>query len=620
MKKISLYITLLFLSGLISCRKDFLDQVPNDRPTLKDIFQRRSTVENYLAGIYAYLPDESAQRFVTNGAGGLGSSGPWTGASDEAKYAWTFVYSGNMNLGSWAPTDGNINTFWTRYYQGIRSAGYFLAHVDECTELGEALNKQYKAEARALRAIYYFYLTRIFGPVMLLGDEDGAIAPDAPTSAMQVPRNSYDECINYIVSELDAAAANLGLPVNEELGRINRPVALTYKIEALTFAASPLFNGNTDYAALKNKDGKQLISQQYDASKWQKAAEAAKAFITEFVPGTFDLYRENSGSTYNPYLSCRNVIIIDWNKEWIHARPAANVTWMQYDRCPRHDGAPSGQKAAGALSVSQKMVDAYFMANGLSPVTGYNADGTPIVNPASGYQTTGFSSFRAPFDAAARNTYNQWINREPRFYVGVTYDGSYWLNQSGYTAANPLITQLQYSGNSGHKGSGSDYSVTGYSVRKNVTTGAHSTGNRGILLFRLANIYLNYVEALQESNPSDPDILKYVNLIRNRAGIPEYGGGSGQIPVPADMKEAIRKERRVELAFENVRYFDTRRWKIAEQTDAGPFYGLNIDKDGADFYTPTIIETRVFQKKHYLFPIPQSETFINKELVQNTGW
>jgi hypothetical protein len=139
---------------------------------------------------------------------------------------------------------------------------------------------------------------------------------------------------------------------------------------------------------------------------------------------------------------------------------------------------------------------------------------------------------------------------------------------------------------------------------------------------RLAQIYLDYAEALNESDPGSTDITKYINLIRERAGIPQYGT-STDLPVPATqeaMRQAIRLERRVELAFECVRYFDTRRWKIAEQTDAGPFSGLNIDADGPAFFTTKVFETRVFAKKNYLFPIPQDEMNKDKLLVQNTGW
>jgi hypothetical protein len=120
------------------------------------------------------------------------------------------------------------------------------------------------------------------------------------------------------------------------------------------------------------------------------------------------------------------------------------------------------------------------------------------------------------------------------------------------------------------------------------------------------------------------ETLKYLNLIRERAGIPQYGAGANALPVPAsqaEMREAIRKERRVELAFENSRFFDVRRWKIAEQTENGPIWGLDINATTEPgFYNLTSFETRVFSKKHYLFPLPQSEINNDVELVQNTGW
>ena len=148
-------------------------------------------------------------------------------------------------------------------------------------------------------------------------------------------------------------------------------------------------------------------------------------------------------------------------------------------------------------------------------------------------------------------------------------------------------------------------------------------GGRGWVLYRLANVYLNYVEALNESSPGDADIVRYLNLIRQRAGIPLYGAGAGMIAIPtaqSDMRDAIRRERRVELAFENTRFFDTRQWKIATQTDNGPALGLNITQDPPAFYNVVSFENRIFQQKHYLFPIPQNEININKALVQNSGW
>lgn len=603
---------------LCSCEEGFLDQVPDDRLTEADVFANLQNTEMFLANVYANIPDEFAQRFVGSGQG-HGNSGPWTGASDEAEYAPWSTVPNQVNTGSWNSGSDWIGTFWSNYYQGIRNATYFIENADQCEVCGKARITQYKAEARALRAMFYYYLMRMFGPVILLGDE--VIPADASLEQIILPRSSMDDCVNYVVSELEKAAAALpsAPTATDAYSRMTRSTALAFKQEVLLMGASPLFNGNTDYAAMINKDGTVLINQTYDAGKWARAAQAAKAYIDEFVPAYHDLYRANDASgNFSAFISCRDVVLVSWNKEWILGRTATDVTTRQYDVTPYHSGAPEGSRGGGGLGATQNMVDAYFMANGTSPVTGYNADGTPIVNAASGYQTTGISLFKAPDDTQARETFNQWINREPRFYVGITYDGRLWLN----TNTPSLVTYTRYAGNSGASQSTWDFSVTGYIARKNMITGDRTVGGRSLLLYRLANVFLNYAEALNESDPGHPDILIYLNRIRERAGIPGYGDNP-DLPIPAsqaDMREAIRKERRVEFAFENIRFFDTRRWKIAEETDNGPFYGLNVRANPPDFYTRTVFENRVFDKKHYLFPIPQDETLINDLIVQNTGW
>jgi hypothetical protein len=601
-----------FLLLLGSCKK-YLQTVPNDILTIDSIFTSKANVDEYLANIYSSLPDEMVQRFPP-----YLNAGVWEGASDDAKYNWDFVYTNEMNLSVWSNTDGTVSGYWDSYYQAIRNATDFMNRIDGANpkELPDSLKAEYKAEARGLRALFYFYLLRQYGPVVLLGDN--LISADASTTSVRLPRTPFDSCINFVITQLDSAYINLPYtPTGNQYGRIVRGVVKAYKEQALMLDASPLYNGNTDYAGLKNQDGTQLISQTYDASKWATAAAAALAFINEFVPGYYSLFVEaNADPTMQAYLSCKDVVLTDWNSEWIFA--ASNVgSYMRYDRTPKHVGGPSDQQGGGAFGATQTMVDAYFMANG-----------RPITDPASGYVSSGFSFYLSVGDEylnnqyglglTGHNTYNQWVGREPRFYIGVTYDSSYWLYQdNGYA---PIVTSFEYSGNSGRSQSTSDVSPTGYVARKNV---AANDDNRGALLLRLANIYLDYVEALNESDPSNPDILTYLNQIRQRADVPQYGTGTNALPVPStqdSMRIAIRNERRVELAFENVRYFDTRRWKIAPQTDAGPFYGMNLYADESAFYQKTQTETRVFYPRDYFFPIPESEVLIDNLIVQNTGW
>jgi hypothetical protein len=603
MRKITYIVLALAMFTMGSCKK-YLSQVPDDVITVDKIFASRINTQNFLNNIYHELPNELAQRY-----NGTDNSGPWTASSDEAKYKWDFNYSNNMNTSTWSNTDAAVSQYWNNYYKSIRNATYFIEKIDGANpaEVGPDVKKVYKAEARALRALYYYFLLRTYGPVPLIGETVQDV--NAPVADLRIARNSFDEGIDYVVAELDAAYTDLPLTTAaSDFGRITKGVCKGYKVEALLLKASPLYNGNTDFAALKNSDGKQLISQSYDEAKWTAAATAAKAFIDEFVPGTYKLYQvEDDDPFIAAYKSCRDVMTTTWNQEWIFARSNSG-NYLQYDRTPRHVGAPSsdqGYQGAGALGVTQTMVDAYFMANGHS-----------IDDATSGYVKTGFSSFQAPFDVIERSTYNQWVNREPRFYVGVTYNNSYWLNQVNNSN---IITNFFYNGNSGRSQSTSDVSPTGYVVRKNV---AADGSGRGALLLRLANIYLDYAEALNEATPGSADILKYVNLIRARAGVPQYGSTDLAAPAGQEaMRLAIRKERRVELAFENVRYFDTRRWKIADVTDNGAFYGMDMSKSDNSFYNNVQLETRVFRKERdYLFPIPKIETLKNNNMVQNPGW
>ncbi|MBN8720538.1 Starch-binding associating with outer membrane [Hydrobacter penzbergensis] len=595
-------VLVLLLLVLVStgCKK-FLSQVPDDRLTIEETFRNRSTAEKFLASVYSYIPREWSQRFVGNS-----NSGPWTGASDEAEYLWGFVASNDINIGSWDAGSWFTQVFWRDFYRGIRSASIFIDNIDKVTvDINDEQKRRYKAEARALRAMYYFYLTRIYGPVVLMGNN--VIPVDVPASSINLPRNSMDECVEFIVSELDLAAKDLPTkPINDgNFARLTRGIALSFKARALLQAASPLYNGNTDYAALKNKDGKQLISQTYDEKKWQRAAAAYKAFIDEFVPGVYTLYRKNDASgNYSPFISLRDVMLDPWNQEVIFGRPD-DENARNYEVTPYHNGYASEVRGSGGLGATQRQVDAFFMANGRS-----------ITDPASGYVASGTSPFQAPDDNQNRDIFNQWVNREPRFYVNITYDNRKWLN----TNSGEVITRLYFKGNSG-KGTSNDYCPTGYVVRKGAKLTDWRNGQGVQVQYRLANLYLDYIEALNEYDPANSDILKYLNMIRDRAGIPGYGPGGLDIPAGKDaMRAAIWRERQVELCFENVRYFDTRRWKIAEQTDNGPAMGLNIDGTLPDFYNQKPFETRVFNKRHYFFPIPEQDINNNPQLVQNTGW
>jgi hypothetical protein len=581
-----------------SCQKGFLDQVPNDRLNIDDVFRTRGTTEQYLANVYAVIKGELDYNTGT----------PWEGLSSELDVTYNDYPTYTMNLGNWDRNRGDYN-YWGTYYQGIRSASYFMQRVGENQELSAAEIVQYRAEARFLRAYFYFMLMRQFGPVVLMPETP--IAPDAKLEDISIPRSSFDECVNYVSAEMDKAVADLPAQAASTLntGRINKGMALAFKSRMLLYAASPLFNGNTDYADFKNFDGKALINQTYDVSKWKKAADAAKAVID--LP-YYSLYKELDGTgKIKPYESLKNLFLKDWNTEIIMAKVTVNGMYS-IDK----NGSPYKVGGWSSWGPPQQHIDAYFMANGRS-----------IDDPASGYTETGVTATgNSYYDVGTSNMY---VNREPRFYVNITFNNSKWINTAFGTGGQPITISMVNGGNSG-KYNGRNYSRTGYCLRKQVnpssTVNPEKIAERTEVLIRLGEIYLNYAEALNEAEPGNPDIVKYLNMIRERAGIPQYGAGINPLPVPAnqaDMRTAIRKERTIELAFENGghRFFDTRRWKIAEQTEGGAFYGMDIDQTTNAAFTKRIVfEIRVFQKKNYLWNILQDELNKNKNLVENPSW
>ena len=576
------------------CEK-YLDQVPDDRITIDEVFRKKAPSEQFLANVYSFVPDES------NAIDGF----QWVGTSDEADLTWSGGPNYPVNIGNLGPANMQFEK-WGYYYQGIRSATYFMNHIDENDEIrelnGQQLIDQYKAEARFLRAYYYFLLMRQYGPVILLGEE--VISPDAPADEMQLPRSLFDDCVNYVVSELDQAAAVLplapqrnGQASDAEFGRATRGYALAVKSRLLLYAASPQYNGNTDVAGFTTAEGTPLISQVYDVEKWRRAADAAKALIDLDI---YSLYKHPSGDVIE---SLDGIFLEPWNSEQIFVRKGNDVARWDVHCMPRQAGGWSG------LGPTQETIDAYFMADGLLPSE------SPL------YFETGFTN------VDGLEIYNMYMNREPRFYHGVTYNNSIW--QGGRMNAPAPITFYR-SGPNGRDGHPTDFSKTGYLVRKNVGPGTNvgSGGNgqrqqRPIILFRLGEIYLNYVEALNEYDPGNSDILVYLNMIRERAGIPAYGGAAGQIPVPASqaaMREKIWAERRIELAYEGHRWFDIRRWKIAPEV-MGTMHGMDISKDGNEFYNRVATATpHLFRPSYYWWPISQYELDRNREIVQNPGW
>jgi hypothetical protein len=302
-----------------------------------------------------------------------------------------------------------------------------------------------------------------------------------------------------------------------------------------------------------------------DANLWQNAATAAKAVIDM---GGFNLY-----SPYAEVFTKTN------NSEIIFARQAGDDNF--WDVCNTPPGSRYG--GWGGTSPTQNFVDNYEMNNGKS-----------ITDPTSGY-----------------NASNPYANRDPRFYATILYNGAPWAG---------LNVETNVGGAEG-LGAG-DYTRTGYYLKKFVWEGAVSSGFNDPAFhnwpfFRLGEMYLNYAEALNESTGPVTEVYNAVNAVRLRADMPELPIGLSK----EEMRLRIRNERAIELAFEEHRFWDVRRWKIAESTVGVPIKGMRITGTAPNWvYTPFDVEPRVFEAKMYLYPVPQAEINKNLGLTQNPGW
>lgn len=590
MKAISFFILLMASGVLFSCKKEFLNKGPEEDLTIEKVFSERRYAEAFLTSTYSHLPK---QLFWA----GLFQSNPFIAGTDEMDIPWLGDWPNMMNNGSWNAE--NVPDVWYYTYQGIRKTNIFLENVDVVpTDEGEI--SLWKGEAHFLRALYHFWLMKHYGAIPV---QDKSVTPDQDFSMIR--RTSLDSCVAFVVSECDQAIQLLPITVTQDLaGKATKAAALALKAKVLLHAASPLWNGNPDYKDLTDNQGVKLFPGSYDAGKWQKAADAAKACIDACEAGGYQLYRSPNN---DPIKNYQELFLKNWNQEILYAYNYGKEGWVEKCSFPRSRAGWSG------WSPTQEIVDDYEMDNGERPILGYNADGSPIINPASGYEETGYATTAGPgrWLAGVRNMY---VHREPRFYATVNFSGAWFISR-------PI--EMWAKGIDGKSGSG--YATTGYLLRKGSDTTADIPANRfpirTSIIFRLGEIYLDYAEALNEAQGPQADVYKYVNAIRNRVGLPALPAGFSQ----AQMQEHIRHERRIELSFETHRYFDTHRWKIAAQTEGITVHGMNVSagenlQDNA-FYQRVPVEKRVFTApKHYLFPIPQSELNKNKNMIQNVGW
>ena len=309
-----------------SC-SDYLDKTPDDATsiTLEEVFSSEIYTERFLLRAYDYLPCET--NYNDNDYWALGA---WSGASDEMNITWTYPMAKEMNRGSWNPkmlegssSQGTSYAMWWRYYEGIRQCNVFLENIDLCPA-AQATKNVWICEARFMRAMLHFFLLRSHGPIPIM---DHALKMDDEMTYF--PRNTFDQCVDFIVSDcqygIDGALpmiyTNASGTVAESLyGRATKAAAYALKARVLLYAASPLFNGNADYAKFANEDGTLLFAPK-DDSKWGKAAAAAKEAIDKIEGSSYYglYYSDEPDNGYRNYMELF-LPSKKWNKEYIFAR------------------------------------------------------------------------------------------------------------------------------------------------------------------------------------------------------------------------------------------------------------------------------------------------------------
>lgn len=612
-----IFIWVFVASGAAGCA--YLDKEPDTEKTLKSVFDTSNEVYGWLGNVYSGIPDPYMGYTRYLGQDVLGDD--QTPSERWRQWDWGVI---PFILGEWTPSSSWSGNYWAYLPQRIREAMIFIRNVHPLPEQGISAQEvaYMQAECRFMAAYYWYLLANTYGPVPFKPDY---VAPtDFNLSDLMEGQRPYYEIIDWCDREMQAVAKILPARYTEarKYGRVTSVMCLAVRARMLLFAASPLVNGNPDYAGHVSRDGEHLFSTAADPERWTRAAAACRELIETAEAAGHALYVEqNADGSVDPFASCQNLFLTrfdEGNKEILFARPGG-CDYSEYEKhiCPASSG------GSGGLGVTQSLVDAFFMRNGL-----------PIGDPDSGYVEEGFSAsddrrgndWEADCNDGATTkagTYNMYCNREPRFYTAVSYNGSYFRQED-----RPYEFFYGQQDNPHTH----DAPQNGYLLRKKVSPDTNvKEGNfkyRPGILYRLGEAYLNYAEALNESEPGHSDILFYLNKIRERAGVRQYTAGATDnnfIHVdPADqdaMRRLIRAERRVELCCEGLRYDDLRRWKEAETALNGDFYGMNFSgRTASAFYVRTPYQTRVYKKSYYWFPIHQTEIDKNPRLVQNPYW
>lgn len=561
---IPVFILLGGVLALSSCKKDFLDVTATDRIPTNTLETDTAVFEAFVTNSYIGTRLQDKEADGTNPGFGRGFEySMWSSLTDES------IYNNDDNTwlvqrGQLAPENlGALGVLWGRSYRGIRECNYALK-VLTTIQMSAARKTRLEGELKFIRAFRYQDLIRNYGKVVLMGDQVLGLTDNLQDPAL-FKRSTIKECIDYVAAQLEDAAAKL--PLNNDnnwlLGRATKGAALALKSRLLLYAASPLYEA---------------------AGTWQAAVTAAQQVISL---NKYGIYQGGYG----------NMFLINESNEAIFERvytKNANHTHLEIANGPNGYGGWAGN------TPTQNLVDVYDLTNGLPANTS-----NPLYNPAKPYE-----------------------NRDPRFKATILYNGAAYRERN--------IETFIPGGKDSRDGNDNwNTTKTGYYLKKFMNDAyplQNPWGNAGFqpwIYIRYAEVLLNFAEAANEAYGPDAvpagssfSARQAINMIRSRASVnmPDLAAGMAQ----TDMRTAIRHERQIELAFEEHRFYDVRRWKIADVTENLPSRGVVITKnnDGTFTFTSKIaLDGRKFETKHYWLPIPRTEILASgNQLQQNPNY
>jgi hypothetical protein len=475
-----------------------------------------------------------------------------SGASDEGNSKHSYGNERALETGQMGP-DNTVYDFWTNNYQQIRNCNIFFSQIDAVPASGAA------SEQLKERLTGEVHFLRAYGYFDLIRHYGGvpliSKVYGLSDTTFKVARNTFDECVNFVLADIAKAVELLPASYSDDpanTGRVTSVAALALKSRLLLYAASPLHNPTNDMG------------------RWQVASTATKEAID---------FAEDNGHELNQGPDYKKIFLEKHNPEVLMAYNWSNVPGGGIDIVCQ----PNSYGGWSVYTPSQAMVDAFEMDNGKA-----------ITDNTSGYDAT-----------------NPYLNRDPRFYANIIYNGAIFKGSA---------VEIFGGGKDSPQGpQGWNATETGYNWRKYMseTIDMNKEGsNQNLIIFRLAELYLNYAES-EQALGHDGVARDFVNAIRGRASVnmPDITESS------TALRDRIRQERRIELCFESHRIYDVRRWKIASVTDNKPLMGVTVTKTGNTYtYTPKLVRNRVFKEEYYLWPISRAEMNRNSLLVNNPGY